>query len=154
VKGNKYLVDGEWRDLKVRNETILVKEGGKLIIHHHKVRFTHRGPILKYIVSAYGTLQLTEPISLAWTGYNLDYQSFINTGIYIIEKDNLEDLRSALVNGTSHFFSSNMLAVTADNHILYQQSGINPIRRNVTMGSYVKDGTSSEYDWIGFIPAH
>ena len=59
-----------------------------------------------------------------------------------------------MVNGTSHYFSINMVAITADNHILYQQSGINPIRRNVTMGSYVKDWTSTEFDWQGFIPAH
>ena len=59
-----------------------------------------------------------------------------------------------MVNGTSHGLGINMLAVTADNHILYQQSGINPIRRNVTMGSYVKDGTSTEFDWLGFYPAH
>jgi len=125
-----------------------------LIKHEHKVRYTHRGPILTYLVNAYGILQLSDPISLAWAGHNYDYRSFVDTGVYLLEKDNLGDLRSALVNGTSDCFTSNIIAATADNHIIYQQSGLNPIRRNVTMGSYVKDGTSSEYDWLGFYPAH
>lgn len=47
-----------------------------------------------------------------------------------------------------------VVAATVDNHLLYQQSGINPIRRNVTMGSYLKDGTTSKNDWLGFMPAH
>jgi acyl-homoserine lactone acylase PvdQ len=47
-----------------------------------------------------------------------------------------------------------VVAATVDNHLLYQQSGINPLRRNVTMGSYLKDGTTSENDWLGFMPAH
>ena len=93
MEGNKYFVDGEWRDLRVRNETILVKQGDKWIKYEHKVRLTHRGPIVKYMVNAFGSLELPEPISLAWTGFNYDYQSFINSGFYLMESNNLRELR-------------------------------------------------------------
>ena len=53
------------------------------------MRLTHRGPILTSILSPYGNYLLDEPISLAWVGHNEDYQSFINTGLYMREIDNL-----------------------------------------------------------------
>lgn len=46
-----------------------------------------------------------------------------------------------------------MLVITSDNHIITQQSGMYPIRRNVESGNYVKDGTTSEHDWVGIVPA-
>ncbi len=54
---------------------------------------------------------------------------------------------------TSHYLSLSMLIITADNHILFQQSGLNPVRRNYRAGSYIKDGTNSENDWLGIMPA-
>lgn len=45
-----------------------------------------------------------------------------------------------------------MVGATADNHIAYRQMGTNPIRRDYKSGSYVKDGTTSKHDWLGFMP--
>ena len=55
-------------------------------------------------------------------------------------------------NRTKSLYAININLITADNHILMQQAGIHPIRRNSDSGNYVKDGTTTEHDWIGFVP--
>lgn len=49
--------------------------------------------------------------------------------------------------------SLNLIVATKDNHIFYRQAGLNPIRRRVSSGTFVKNGTTSEDDWVGYIPA-
>ena len=44
-----------------------------------------------------------------------------------------------------------MLAITADDHIFYKQVGIAPKRKSPELGSYIKDGRSSDNDWVGFV---
>jgi acyl-homoserine lactone acylase PvdQ len=41
---NKYQVDGQWRDLQIIREEIIVKGQAKPTIFN--IRLTHRGPIL------------------------------------------------------------------------------------------------------------
>lgn len=45
----------------------------------------------------------------------------------------------------------NLLYSTADDHIGYHGVGLIPLRRHPHMGMYVKDGTNSDNDWLGFI---
>lgn len=66
--------------------------------------------------------------------------------------DNFEDLRQYLQNETQTWANLNLLAITSDNHIIMQQSGLQPIRRNIDSGNYVKDGTTTEHDWVGVVP--
>jgi penicillin amidase len=49
--------------------------------------------------------------------------------------------------------ATNIIAVTIDNHTVMQQSGVHPIRRAVKSGNYIKDGTTTEHDWVGLVPA-
>ena len=56
-----------------------------------------------------------------------------------------------MTSGTSYTPSFSMLVATADNHIIYRQTGANPIRSDSSSGNYVKDGTTSEHDWLGFV---
>jgi penicillin G amidase len=44
-----------------------------------------------------------------------------------------------------------MIVITADNHIAVQQAGLQPIRRNSDSGNYIKDGSTSEHDWVGVV---
>lgn len=55
-------------------------------------------------------------------------------------------------NKTNSLYPVNINLITADNHILMQQAGLHPIRKNSDSGNYIKDGTTTEHDWIGFIP--
>ena len=71
IEGNKYLVDGVWRELKIRNETILVKSRSGLRKEVLTVMETHRGPIVHSLHGALGSFNLSQDtISLAWTGFN------------------------------------------------------------------------------------
>lgn len=49
-------------------------------------------------------------------------------------------------------FNVNIAFITKDGHIGYQQLGRYPIRKNPSMGRYIKDGTTTENDWLGFVP--
>ena len=44
------------------------------------------------------------------------------------------------------------LAITIEDHIVYIQSGLNPRRPNMKMSSFVKNGTTSKFDWLGTMP--
>jgi acyl-homoserine lactone acylase PvdQ len=50
-----------------------------------------------------------------------------------------------------HGPNMNFLYATKDNHIGYSSIGTIPLRRNPNSGIYVKDGSTSEHDWIGKI---
>ncbi len=45
----------------------------------------------------------------------------------------------------------NALYATKDNHIGYVAIGSLPKRRNHLSGLYIKDGSTSDHDWIGLI---
>jgi penicillin amidase len=42
--------------------------------------------------------------------------------------------------------------ITNDGHIGYQQLGRYPIRRDPSSGLFVKDGTNTDNDWLGYVP--
>lgn len=71
----KYKVDGEWRDLKIRKETIKVKDKEPIELN---VRQTHRGPIMNSELLADAEVLFSEGLpalknndqfSLAWSGH-------------------------------------------------------------------------------------
>jgi len=71
IEGDRYFVDGKWRDLVIRNETIIVKTPNGPRMDNYMVRETHRGPIIHYIFSSLGSYSLeNDTISLSWTGFN------------------------------------------------------------------------------------
>ena len=45
----------------------------------------------------------------------------------------------------------NFLFITKDDHILFQNVGEYPIREHPHHGMYVKDGSTSKYDWKGYL---
>ena len=45
----------------------------------------------------------------------------------------------------------NFLYITADDHFGYQTSGPHPIRSHPHHGMYIKDGSTSKYDWKGVL---
>jgi len=45
----------------------------------------------------------------------------------------------------------NFIYATNDNHIGYSALGTLPLRRNPTSGVYIKDGSTTEHDWVGKI---
>lgn len=118
----------------------------------YEVKETHRGPIIHYLFNSLGSYSLeNDTLSLAWTGYNSEWASVVNI-TYNIFPRNFDEVRNMLQNGTKTFINCNINVITADNHIVMQQSGLHPIRRNVESGTYIKDGTTSLHDWVGLVP--
>lgn len=60
-------------------------------------------------------------------------------------------MQSLLAECTDYGPPFNLVYITRDNHIGYSSIGVIPIRKNHQAGMYVKDGTNSENDWVGFI---
>lgn len=53
---------------------------------------------------------------------------------------------------TEYLFNVNIVFITTDGHIGHQQLGRYPIRRNPDSAHFVKDGSTTEHDWLGFVP--
>ena len=70
-----------------------------------------------------------------------------------IEVDSFKAAKEYLGLGAESTPSISMLFATVDNHICYQQMGNNPIRQDYHAAGYVKDGSTSKYDWLGIMPA-
>ena len=70
-----------------------------------------------------------DSLSIAWTGFHDNWETPIRM-TYMMFADNLQDLRDFMQNGTSGFTNLNILSITEDNHIIMQQGGMHPIRRN------------------------
>ena len=57
-----------------------------------------------------------------------------------------------LLHETEFFFNVNIGFLTRDGHIGYQQLGRYPIRANHESALYIKDGSTTDHDWLGFVP--
>lgn len=48
----------------------------------------------------------------------------------------------------------NIVYMTIDDHIGYTQLGKYPLRSSDIQAGYIKDGTTTEHDWLGFLPKY
>lgn len=71
--------------------------------------------------------------------------------VHLAEFESHADTINLLHTSTDYGPHFNLLYATADDHIGYYAIGLIPLRRHPHMGMYVKDGTNSDNDWIGFI---
>jgi len=55
-------------------------------------------------------------------------------------------------NKLTKMISVNTVMITVDGHIVSQRFGNFVLRKNPEMAKYVKDGTTTEDDWLGFMP--
>lgn len=136
---NQYLLDGEWKDMKIVKEEIRVKGEDDAAIRMN--RYTHRGPV----VSEFKDVK-DRVMSISWQGNA--YSNELRT-IYLLNRaKNWEDFREAV----RTFNSVNQNIVYADRHgnIGLQTSAGVPIRHSG--GILVYPGDTSLYDWKGIIP--
>lgn len=99
VEGDKYLVNGKWHDLKVREERIKIKSGSAMIEEVYTVRETHRGPLIHFILASYGSYAFQENLSLRWTGFNDEYSPPIIAS-HLPETKSFDDARDLLLHET------------------------------------------------------
>jgi len=149
---NQYEVNGQWVDMDVYTETLLIAGGRKTDI---EVRVTRHGPIIS---DAYGALEnfdentsLNVPddyaIALRWTA--LEPARMVEAILGINTADNWDEFREAL--GNWDVPSQNFMYADVDGNIGYQMPGRIPIRA-AGDGRTPVPGWNNQYEWTGFIP--
>lgn len=149
---NQYEMNGEWIDMDLITEDIVVA-GGETI--HLPVRITQFGPIVS---ETYGDLadfdqtsglDLPEnyAIALSWTA--LEPGNTFQSLFKMNRAQNFDEFRAA----ASEFVvpSQNLLYADVDGNIGYQMPGLVPIRA-AGDGLYPAPGWTDEYAWTGYIP--
>jgi len=135
---NQYFLNGEWKEMEVRNEIIYTSDGDTITKTN---RFTHRGPIIS------GFKGITDKaISMRWTGN--DYSNELRS-IYLLNRaKNWDDFKNALT--TFNSLGQNIVyADTKGNIGLWSATNI-PIRKGEPW--LILPGDTTEFDWQGFVP--
>lgn len=134
----RYLLDGNFKQVDIRAEEIKVR-GGKTIVD--SVRYTSWGPVI--------TTGDHADMAMKWIGHikakenDLDYLKRINAA------RNLEDYRKAVE--AFQYPAQNKVFASVDGDIAISVAGVMPLR-NPGEGSFILNGSKSQYDWKGFIP--
>ena len=145
----KYFFDGQWQNLKIIKDTIKVKDGKDQII---TIKETHRGPIISNIHPfkfIYNKDDIDiQQISMRWSGNEFSDEML---AFYKLNKaKNWNEFRDAV-----KYFGipgQNFVYGDAQGNIGYIMGARIPLR-NSNNPTLVFDGTSSENDWKGFVPA-
>ncbi len=133
----KYLLDGEWKDLIVKNQKIATKEGDTIIL---PLKFTHRGPIISEFK------HLNKAVSMCWIGYKFSNEL---KGIYLLNHaNNWQDFLQACKEFGA--VSQNIVYADYQGNIGIKLTGLIPKRQ--TAGYFIFPGDTSLYDWQGFVP--
>ena len=142
----KYMLDGKWENLSVTRDTILVKDSTEVEFF---IRNTHRGPIISD-VHLYNTFYNSDPpdavISMRWTAYEFSDE------IYALLSVNRANDWQSFKEGVKHFTvpGQNFVYADKENNIGYICAARLPKRKS-NSPTMVYDGTTSEYDWKGYI---
>ncbi|NOR76142.1 MAG: hypothetical protein GQ525_13420, partial [Draconibacterium sp.] len=134
----KYLLNGEWKDLLIKNETIKTKEGDEL---NETLKFTHRGPIINRFKS-----EKEIPLSIHWLGNEMSNEV---RSVYLLNRaKNWTDFRDAVK--TFKAVSQNIIFADAAGNIGLQTCAGIPMRAGSSIQIY--PGDTSKYDWTGLVP--
>ncbi|MFN8161823.1 MAG: penicillin acylase family protein [Solirubrobacterales bacterium] len=141
VEGDRYLFEGEWRELDLREEWIEVKGRDEPV--HMRVRSTHHGPIVNEALGADGG----EPLSLRWIALD---DATTHGGVFdVLDATSGPEMVRMLSTHTTPV--SNL--VWADRHgsIGFKVVGRLPIRSG-GCPDVPKPGWTGEFEWEGAVP--
>jgi penicillin amidase len=136
---NQYLLDGQWRDMEIVEESIPVKGRDEPEIRVN--RYTHRGPV----VSKFKGVE-DRVISVRWQGR--DYSNEVRSVHLLDRASNWDEFRDAV--STFNSISQNIVYADRFGNIGLQTSAGVPIRKGG--GIMVYPGDTSLYDWQGTVP--
>jgi len=144
----KYLLDGNWKDLEIVEDTIKVRDVGGVPI---ETKYSHRGPIISGIHPynfVFNTDESTyPPISMRWLGN--EFSDEMDAFLKINKAKNWAEFKSAVeqynIPGQNFVYGDNQ------GNIGYVFGGALPIRTN-NVTTFLFDGLSSKNDWNGFVP--
>ncbi len=144
----KYLFNGNWEELIVRQDTIKVKDSSDVIF---TIRKTHRGPVVSdihsYDILFPDSITERENISMRWTALEISDELF---AIYSVNTaGNWQQFNEAL----RHFTvpGQNFIYADTEGNIGYVCAAKLPKRKS-NSPTLVFDGTTDQSDWKGFVP--
>jgi penicillin G amidase len=144
----KYLLDGEWKDLNISEDTIKVRDanGAPIVI-----KSTQRGPIISDIHPYTFVFNKDErsypPISMRWLGN--EFSDEMDAFLKINKAKNWTEFKSAVEQ--YNIPGQNFVYGDDQGNIGYVFGSALPIRPyNAT--TFLFDGSESKNDWIGFVP--
>lgn len=131
----RYLLDGEWRDLELREETYVDQRGS--VLATDTVRYTHRGPMRG---EGNGWL------SMRWTALDTsDAATPFLSGAMARSVDDFLTLTRDIIAP-----AQNMLVADRSGAIAIRSTGRYPIRAGDGRGNVIRDGSRSSEDWQGW----
>jgi acyl-homoserine lactone acylase PvdQ len=133
----QYKYDGQWREMKVRPETIRVKEGDKIGEHHFDIEYTHHGPV----VARKGDKAYAMCLPY------FDQVRLIEQSYAMAMAHNLEEMKAALA--MFQLMEQNIMVATVDGDILYLRNGRVPVRPPGFDWKRPVPGNTSASEWRG-----
>ena len=144
----KYLLDGEWKDLNISEDTIKVRDANGVPI---VIKSTHRGPVISDIHPYTFVFNKDErsypPISMRWLGN--EFSDEMDAFLKINKAKNWTEFKSAVEQ--YNIPGQNFVYGDDQGNIGYVFGGALPIRPN-NATTFLFDGSESKNDWIGFVP--
>jgi len=138
---NQYEVDGEWVDMEIVTEEIIVKDEDEALLY--AARSTRHGPLISDVSG-----KAASPLALRWTA--LDHGDTTAAAFLdIAYAANWEEFTAALSAYVAP--SQNMVYADRNGNIGYYGPGHIPIRAKGD-GMIPVPGWNSEYEWEGWIP--
>jgi penicillin amidase len=144
----KYLLDDDWKELNIIEDTIKVRNAGAVPI---EIKSTHRGAIISNIhpyTFVFNKDESTYPsISMRWLGN--DFSDEMDAFMKINKAKNWKEFKSAVEK--FNIPGQNFVYADKEGNIGYVFGGAVPIR-NTNSTTFVFDGSISKNDWKGFVP--
>jgi len=144
----KYLLDGNWKDLEIIEDTIYTRDGINVPI---EIKYTHRGPIISNIHPYNFIFNRDEstypPISMRWLGN--EFSDEMDAFLKINKAKNWSEFKAAVEK--FNIPGQNFVYADREGNISYVFGGALPVRQtNAT--TFLFDGSDSKNDWKGFVP--
>jgi penicillin G amidase len=135
---NQYYFNGELKDMKTRTEIIKIKGGKSDTL---SLSFTHRGPVVS------GMRDVTDAtLTMRWSGY--DPSDELKAVYKINRAGSWDEFRTAISSFGS--VSQNFIYADIDGNIGLNTGGGIPVRKGY--GSIIRDGSTGDFDWKGYVP--
>ena len=140
IKDDRYLFQGEWYDLDIQEEEILVKGADPVKL---KIRKTNHGPIMNDVLEIPGV-----EIALKWTILKKDDISHIGV-MDLLYASSWNEFKSAFDKISAPI--QNWVYADTKGNIGYLAFGDLPVRSKGN-GNTIVPGWTGEWEWEGFVP--
>ncbi|MBE0676559.1 MAG: penicillin acylase family protein [Bacteroidales bacterium] len=133
-----YLFNGNQMKMEKREEIIRIKGGDE---ETRTLLFTHRGPVVSGMRGINNAV-----LSMRWSGYDLSDEIYT---VYSLNRAaSWDEFRDAISKFRS--ISQNFVYADREGNIGLNTGGGVPVRKG--KGTIIRDGSTDEYDWIGYVP--